>query len=134
MSKLDKDEVIANFTAAYQAANGKEPQVEAKGGWYSVDGGKNVRLAALVDMTAELSGGAAPAAPAEEAPAVETQAAPAKKAAPKKAAPKKAKAAPAAAASNGPTVVSAGEGMKPGDFWKSRLESSGQKCTLPSGI
>ncbi|MCJ8273368.1 MAG: hypothetical protein MJK04_28700 [Psychrosphaera sp.] len=129
MSKLDKDEVIANFTAAYQAANGKEPQVEAKGGWYSVDGGKNIRLAALVDMTAELSGGAAPAAPAEEA-----KAAPAKKAAPKKAAPKKAKAAPAAAASTGPTVVSAGEGMKPGDFWKSRLESSGQKCTLPSGI
>jgi hypothetical protein len=118
MSKLDKDEVIANFTAAYQAANGKKPQVEAKGGWYSVDGGKNIRLAALVDMTAELSGGAAAeAAPAEEAP-------------PKKAA-KKAK---AAAASNGPTVVSAGDGMKPGDFWKSRLETSGQKCTLPSGI
>ncbi len=125
MSKLDKDEVIANFTAAYQAANGKEPQVEAKGGWYSVDGGKNVRLAALVDMTAELSGGAAPA----------EEAAPAKKAAPKKAAPKKAKAAaPVASTSNGPTVVSAGDGMKPGDLWKNRLESSGQKCTLPSGI
>jgi hypothetical protein len=122
MSKLDKEEVIANFTAAYNAANGKDPVVEAKGGWYSVDGGKNLRLVALVDMTAELSGDA-PAAE-EAAPAAK----PAKKAAPK------AKAASAASASNGPSDVSAGDGMKPADFWKSRLDGSGQECTLPRGI
>ena len=61
MSKLDKDQVIAKFTEAYKAANGKEPQIEAKGGWYSVDGGKNMRLAALEEMAGELAGGAAPA-------------------------------------------------------------------------
>jgi hypothetical protein len=54
MSKLDKDQVIAAFTEAYTAANGKAPTIEAKGGWYSVDGGKNMRLADLDAMTAEL--------------------------------------------------------------------------------
>jgi hypothetical protein len=50
MSKLDKDSVLAKFTAAYEAANGKAPTIEAKGGWYSVDGGKNIRLAQLEEM------------------------------------------------------------------------------------
>lgn len=58
MSKLDKDTVLENFTVAYAKANGKAPTVEAKGGWYSVNGGKNVRLAQLEEMTAELAGGA----------------------------------------------------------------------------
>lgn len=57
MSKLDKDQTIEQFTLAYTAANGKAPEIEAKGGWYSVDGGKNIRLAAIAEMTAELSGG-----------------------------------------------------------------------------
>ena len=120
MSKLDKEEVIANFTAAYQAANGKAPAIEAKGGWYSVDGGKNVRLAALVDMAQELSGSGSPA-PAEK-----------KKASAKKAAAKKA--TPTASKSSDPAVVSAGKGMKPSDLWKARLEDSGQNCVLPRGI
>ena len=55
MSKLDKDEVLAKFTEAYKAEHGKEPQIEAKSGWYSVDGGKNIRLAQLVEMTEALS-------------------------------------------------------------------------------
>jgi hypothetical protein len=50
MSKLDKDSVLAKFTAAYEAANGAAPTIEAKGGWYSVDGGKNIRLAQLEEM------------------------------------------------------------------------------------
>ncbi|MGK0305231.1 MAG: hypothetical protein ACI8UG_000977 [Gammaproteobacteria bacterium] len=54
MSKLDKDQVIAAFTEAYKAENGKAPAIEAKGGWYSVDGGKNIRLADLDAMIAEL--------------------------------------------------------------------------------
>jgi hypothetical protein len=54
MSKLDKDQVIAAFTEAYTSANGKAPAIEAKGGWYSVDGGKNMRLADLDAMTADL--------------------------------------------------------------------------------
>jgi hypothetical protein len=51
---LDKDQVIAAFTEAYTATNGKAPTIEAKGGWYSVDGGKNIRLADLDAMIAEL--------------------------------------------------------------------------------
>lgn len=88
MSKLDKDQVIEQFTQAYTAANGKAPEIVAKGGWYSVDGGKNVRLATLVDMTAELSGGNSAATKTEKSPTA-TKKAPPKKAPPKKAAPKK---------------------------------------------
>lgn len=83
MSKLDKDQVIEQFTQAYIAANGKAPEIVAKGGWYSVDGGKNVRLATLVDMTAELSGGNSAATKTEKSTTA-TKKAPAKKAAPKK--------------------------------------------------
>ncbi|MEP4889225.1 MAG: hypothetical protein ABJV04_04310 [Aliiglaciecola sp.] len=54
MSKLDKDQVIEKFTEAYKSAHGKTPTVEAKGGWYSIDGGKNVRLSALEEMTNDL--------------------------------------------------------------------------------
>lgn len=61
MSKLDKDTVIDNFTQAYTQVNGKAPTIEAKGGWYSVDGGKNVRLAQLEEMTAELGTNEKPA-------------------------------------------------------------------------
>jgi hypothetical protein len=69
MSKLDKDAVIAKFTEAYTAAHGKAPQIEAKGGWYSVDGGKNVRLAALEEMANELGGSATQTEDAETTPA-----------------------------------------------------------------
>ncbi|WP_158968842.1 hypothetical protein [Paraglaciecola sp. L3A3] len=55
MSKLDKDQVIAAFTEAYTKANGKAPTIEAKGGWYSVDGAKNVRLAELDAQISELT-------------------------------------------------------------------------------
>jgi hypothetical protein len=57
MSTSDKEQVIASYTEAYTAKFGKAPNIEAKGGWYSVDGGKNVRLAALEEMTAELNSG-----------------------------------------------------------------------------
>ena len=68
MSKLDKDQVIAAFTEAYTAANGKAPTIEAKGGWYSVDGGKNIRLADLNAMIPEL-GASTPAKKATASPA-----------------------------------------------------------------
>jgi hypothetical protein len=66
MSKLDKDQVIAAFSEAYTAVNGKAPSIEAKSGWYSVDGGKNIRLAELDAMTTELGS----TAPSKEANAV----------------------------------------------------------------
>lgn len=91
MSKLDKDSVIEKFTQAYKAANGKEPTIEAKGGWYSVDGGKNMRLAQLDEMADSL-GADAPKAEAKKAAPKKAEAAEkkpaAKKAPAKKAAPK----------------------------------------------
>lgn len=84
MSKLDKDQVIENFTNAYTAANGKKPNIEAGGGWYSVDGNKKVRLAALEEMTTGLSSKSAPATKKAAKPAAEKKAA--KPAAEKKAA------------------------------------------------
>ena len=75
MSKLDKDQTIEQFTLAYTAANGKAPEIEAKGGWYSVDGGKNIRLAVIAEMTAELTGSAssAPASAPTATPAVKAK-------------------------------------------------------------
>ncbi|MBO1255526.1 hypothetical protein J3L16_07505 [Alteromonas sp. 5E99-2] len=64
MTKLDKDEVIQAFSNAYSKANGKTPEITAKGGWYSVDGGKNIRLAQLQEMTDNLSS----ASPSAEKP------------------------------------------------------------------
>jgi hypothetical protein len=84
MSELDKDQVIAAFTEAYTAANGKAPTIEAKGGWYSVDGGKNIRLANLNAMIAELD----TSTPAKEATAAVEKP---KNSKPKKAAPVKKK-------------------------------------------
>ena len=78
MSKLDKDAVIAKFTEAYKKANGKEPSIEAKGGWYSVDGGKNIRLAQLDELADGFSSEKAPAAsekPKKEAKAAKKPAA-----------------------------------------------------------
>ncbi|MDU0355289.1 hypothetical protein RS130_16480 [Paraglaciecola aquimarina] len=59
MTKLDKDQVIENFTEAYTKANGKAPTIEAKGGWYSVDGAKNVRLAELQEQIATMGSSSA---------------------------------------------------------------------------
>jgi topoisomerase IA-like protein len=87
MAALDKDKVIEKFTLAYTNANGKAPSIEAKGGWYSVDGGKNMRLAQLDELADSLGSDApakAEAEPAKKAPAKK----PAAKAAPKAAAKK----------------------------------------------
>lgn len=129
MSKLDKDQVLADFTAAYQQAHGKKPKIEAKGGWYSVDGGKNVRLAQLAEEAESLAGGAAkkPAAKAEKK--TEKKAAPAKKAT--------AKAAPKAAAkseSKGAKVAkSAKGGLTAKELWRQRLEQDSTLSRLPRG-
>lgn len=55
MTKLDKDQVLQGFTQAYENVHGKKPDIQAKGGWYSVNGGKNVRLAQLNEQAAELA-------------------------------------------------------------------------------
>ena len=80
MSKLEKDQVLEQFTAAYTKANGNAPTIEAKGGWYSIDGGKNMRLAQVEELTAELS---------QQKVATKAEAIPAKDSAAKTKAPKK---------------------------------------------
>ncbi|WP_417684614.1 hypothetical protein [Pseudidiomarina gelatinasegens] len=142
MSKLDKDQVLADFTAAYQQAHGKKPKVEAKGGWYSVDGGKNVRLAQLAEEAETLAGGKAakPAAKATKTaakpaakPAAKKEtkkaAEPAKKAPAKKAAAKK----PAAKAAKAKVSKSANGGLTAKELWRQRLEQDSTLSRLPRG-
>ena len=125
MSKLDKTEVLAAFEKAYEAANGKKPEVVAKSGWYSVDGGKNVRLADLAAQAEELASGNAPAAK-EEAPAKK---APAKKAAAKKAAPV------TVAKEKEYTVTKANEaGFTAEEFWIKELAERDHDTRLPRGV
>lgn len=57
MATQDKDKIVSEFIEAYTVKNGKAPTVSAKSGWYSVNGGKNVRLAQIEEMTRELSTG-----------------------------------------------------------------------------
>ena len=74
------------FEAAYEAANGKKPEITTKPGWYSIDGGKNLRLADVAALTEELTFGKTAEPKAEEAPK-----APAKKTKTKTAVPAKEK-------------------------------------------
>ncbi|WP_417664708.1 hypothetical protein [Pseudidiomarina donghaiensis] len=120
MSKLDKDQVLADFTAAYQQAHGKKPTIEAKGGWYSVDGGKNVRLAQLAEEAEALTGGksvekAKPTQKADSAPKAAKKTAPAKK--------------PAAKAK----VAKSGGGLTAKEAWRQRLEQDATLSRLPRG-
>ncbi|WP_088328431.1 hypothetical protein [Lacimicrobium sp. SS2-24] len=125
MSKLDKEQVIEKFTAAYKAANGKAPKLEAKGGWYSVDGGKNMRLAQLEELADELAQGGGEKAPAKKAE--KTEKAPAKKAASDSAKP---------ATKKAPAKAKAAKKAKKSDFsvkamWADQLASKDHECRLP---
>ncbi|MCS4307320.1 cell division septation protein DedD [Rheinheimera pacifica] len=115
MSKLDKDQVVAEFTAAYKAAFGKAPQLEQKPGWFSVDGGKNIRLAELAELGASYSAEKATTSATKAKPAAEKKAAPAKAAA--KPAPKPA-AKPAKA-----SKAKGGDGQSAADIWAARLDN-----------
>ncbi len=128
MSKLDKDQVLSNFTEAYKAKNGSEPTVEVKSGWYSIDGGKNVRLATIEEMTQELTGGSKPAAEAKPVKATPTKAKPAAK--------KATKAAPKAPAVKtlGYSVSKKGDGYNPANFWLDYLASLGTDSRTPQGF
>ncbi|MEM0514732.1 hypothetical protein WCN91_04680 [Pseudoalteromonas sp. YIC-827] len=123
MSKLDKTEVLAAFEAAYEAANGKKPEITTKPGWYSIDGGKNMRLAEVAELTEELTAGKTEtvAKTEEKAPAkASKKAAPAAKATEKKAAF---------------TVVSENkDGFTAEEFWIKELAEKDHDCRLPRGV
>lgn len=129
MSKLDKDQVIADFTAAYEKAHGKKPTIEAKSGWFSVDGGKNMRLAQLAEEAEALAGGkSAPAPKAGKPAAKKATKAPAKKAASKKPAAKK-----PAEKKAGVKTQSSGNGLTARELWRQKLEEGSSLSRLPRG-
>ncbi|MCF6436338.1 hypothetical protein [Pseudoalteromonas sp. MMG022] len=128
MSKLDKTEVLSAFEAAYEAAHGKKPEITTKPGWYSIDGGKNLRLADVAALTEELTSGSSTKS---EAP----KAKPAKKAAPAKKA-KTSKAAPAKAQKKAAfkVVKENAEGYTAEEFWIAELAGKDHDCRLPRGV
>ncbi|MFK3863945.1 hypothetical protein [Pseudoalteromonas rhizosphaerae] len=122
MSKLDKTEVLNAFEAAYQAANGKKPEITTKPGWYSIDGGKNLRLAEVAELTEQLTSGDTSAQPAATAPAKKTKT---KSAVPAKTAVKKAPF----------TITTANEeGYTAEEFWIVYLAKKDHDCRLPRGV
>jgi hypothetical protein len=104
MTNLDKEAVIAAFTSAYEAKHGSTPTIEAKSGWYSVEGGKNIRLAQLQEMTKDLVGGTA--SKDEKRAPIATK-----------------KAAPSTANKKGQFSVK--------DFWANKLREDAPGSTLP---
>ncbi|MGO2010602.1 hypothetical protein [Pseudoalteromonas sp.] len=120
MSKLDKTEVLNAFEAAYEAANGKKPDITTKSGWYSIDGGKNLRLADIAELTEELSSGKSAG----------------KKPAAKKAPVKKAKTnTPAPAKKASFTVVKSNDdGYIAEELWIVALAEKDHDCRLPRGV
>ncbi|WP_163931001.1 hypothetical protein [Paraferrimonas sp. SM1919] len=120
MTTLNKDEVIALVTKNFEAKFGRTPEVEAKGGWYKVDGGKGLRLADLQQYAESLVGDA----PAAEAAAPVANATPKKAAPAKKAAPKAKKAVKATGSNGGKTWK---------QVWAEKL-SADKNSTLPRGF
>jgi hypothetical protein len=127
MSKLDKTEVLSAFEAAYEAAHGKKPEITTKPGWYSIDGGKNMRLAEVAELTEELTSGSA--APSESPKAAPAKAAPAKKAKTTKAAPAK-----AAKKASFKVIKENAEGYTAEEFWIAELAGKDHDCRLPRGV
>ncbi|RUO81391.1 hypothetical protein CWI84_01135 [Idiomarina tyrosinivorans] len=133
MSKLDKEKVLAEYTEAYKKAHGKAPKIESSNGWYSVDGGKNVRLTALAEEAKSLSSGGNAKAekPAAKKTTTKKETAASKKAPAKKTAAKKSTAKKPAAKTA--TVKKSSGGLTAKELWKQKLESDASACRLPRG-
>lgn len=132
MSKLDKEKVLSEFSAAFEAAEGKKPKVEEKSGWFSVNGGKNMRLAKLDEWTKELAGG-------KKASAKKSEASKPAKAAPKKTETKTAaKSKPAskakAPAAKAATKKKSSGGLSAKELWQKKLENEKTQTRLPRGF
>ncbi|WP_462158136.1 hypothetical protein [Pseudoalteromonas sp. GB56] len=132
MSKLDKTEVLAAFEAAYEAANGKKPEITTKPGWYSIDGGKNLRLADVAALTEELTSGKTEAvAKAETKAPAKAPAKASKKTTTKKAAP----AAKSTEKKAAFTVVTENkDGFTAEELWIKELAEKDHDCRLPRGV
>lgn len=130
MSKLDKDTVLDNFTKAYTKANGKAPSIEAKGGWYSVDGGKNMRLAQLDEMVAELGAAKAEKKAAKPVKKAATEKVPAAKKAVEKKAPA-AKKAPATKKTSATKKKSSSKAFSVKDFYTQQILDANPGAKAP---
>ncbi len=124
MSKDNKEQIIEEFTQAYQKAHGKKPEIEAKSGWYSVDGGKNMRIAQLEEMTKELQGESADTEEKKTASKAKSDSKPKAKSKPK--ATSKTKASPAKKSAK---KKSGGFSVK--DFYADKLQEENPGSTLP---
>lgn len=137
MSKLDKEKVLAEYTEAYQKAHGKKPKIESSNGWYSVDGGKNVRLSQLADDAKALGKEKKSAPKKSEPKKTEPKKAEAKKPAAKKAETKKPAAKKPAAkkssAKQSSAKKSSSGGLTAKELWKQKLEGKDSDCRLPRG-
>ncbi|EKE86911.1 hypothetical protein [Idiomarina xiamenensis] len=146
MSKLDKDKVLAAYKDAYQKAHGKAPSIDSNNGWYSVDGGKNVRLADLAEETKQLAkGGSSDKAGTEKSAAAkkDSKAAANKNSGDKKAASSKSSSAKSSSKSSSTKSSSTKSsskksssnsgGMTAKELWKQKLESDARQNRLPRG-
>lgn len=158
MSNLDKEKVLAEYTEAYQKAHGKKPKIESSNGWYSVDDGKNVRLAQLADDAKTLGKDNKAASKKDTSTKSEAKKSESKKSEPKKSEskkstskksePKKSEAKkPAAKKSDSKKKAekkpatkkssvkkSSSGGLTAKELWKQKLEDKGSDCRLPRGI
>jgi len=134
MSKLDKEKVLSEFSDAFKAANGKAPNVEESSGWYSVDGGKNMRLAKLAEWAEELSAGKAKAPAAKPATKAEPKAAAKAKSKAKPAAKTAAKASPAVSVETTVKVTKSSGGLSAKELWQQHLEHDANQSRLPRGF
>lgn len=132
MSKLDKEKVLAEYTEAYQKAHGKKPEIESSNGWYSVNGGKNVRLTQLADEAKELANEKSSAAKKSEPKKAEAKKPAAQKTETKKPVAKK-PAAKKSSAKQSPAKKSSSGGLTAKELWKQKLEGKNSDCRLPRG-
>lgn len=131
MSSLDKEKTLEAFSAAYKKANGKAPAVEAANGWYSVDGGKNMRLAQLDEWRQELESNKAASKSASKTTKSSAKKPAAKKSASSKKPAKKASTKPAKKASKKPASEGAGT---PAQLWRDQLQAEPGLSRLPRGM
>lgn len=118
MSKLDKEKVLSEFSEAYTRAHGKAPIVEEKSGWYSVDGGKNIRLAKIAEWATELGQTATPKAASTAAKPIQAT----------KSTPNKTNHKPAV------TISKSGGGLTPKETWLAYLAQEHGQCRPPRGL
>ncbi len=124
MSNLTKEALIAELKAALEKQTSKTVEIEQKGSWYKIDGGKSLRFSDLEKMHLEVTQG-------------QTEAPVAEKVIAKKPTAKKAVAAKTEAKTEAkkPTAKKANTsgGKTPKELWREKLANAG-KNTLPRGF